>query len=92
MVQEGRKPKTGDGTKKIIELRVSCYGLRGIKQLLIIEPQNTEQGMSNFEVFFLTSAVRYSLFDIRYSKHLPRATRNLHPATRIPQPVTPIHL
>ena len=35
-----------------------------LKRLLIIEPQNTEQGMSNFEVFFLTSAVRYFLFDI----------------------------
>jgi len=35
-------------------------------QLLIIEPQNIEQGMSNVEVFFPTSAVRYSLFDIRY--------------------------
>jgi len=34
---------------------------------MIIEPQNIEQGMSNFEVFFFTSAVRYSLFDIRYS-------------------------
>ena len=37
---------------------------------MIIEPQNTEQGMSNFEVFFITSAVRYSLFDIRHSKLL----------------------
>jgi len=34
----------------------------------MIEPQNIEQGKSNFEVFFLTSAVRYSLFDIRNSK------------------------
>jgi len=34
----------------------------------MIEPQNIEQGISNFEVFFLTSAVQYSLFDIRNLK------------------------
>ena len=32
-------------------------------------------------MFFLTSAVRYSLFDIRYSKHLSLTTRNLQLAT-----------
>jgi len=35
---------------------------------LTIEPQNIEQGIFNLEVFFLTSAVGYSLFDIRNSK------------------------
>jgi len=30
------------------------------------EPQNVEQGISNFEVFSKTSAVQNFLFDIRY--------------------------
>jgi hypothetical protein len=30
------------------------------------EPQNVEQGISNFEVFYFTSAVQNFLFNIRY--------------------------
>jgi hypothetical protein len=45
-----------------------------------LEPQNIEQGMSNFEVFemlVLTSAVRYSLFDIRHLQYFVFLVKSL---------------
>ncbi len=88
MVQQGRKPKTDDGTKKIIELRVasyelgvaSCglrvagYGLRVTCYTLWVAGYEIRSVFPYFcgSIFL----VRYSIFKTPFSRNPQLVTRN----------------